>query len=85
MLKLGLLSLFQITFVACSTTPKPVQQNEPSVMYPILTPCTKPLLNIQTNADFAFALETTELARALCAAQVDSIIKIQDKQHEKAR
>lgn len=54
-------------------------------MYPVLISCTKPLLNIKNNEDFVFALETTELARALCAAQVDSIIKIQEQHNEKTR
>ncbi|NKS46142.1 hypothetical protein FOB28_12125 [Acinetobacter lwoffii] len=51
----------------------------------MLTPCPKPLLNIQVNEDFAYALETTELARALCAAKVDSIIQIQEQHNEKTR
>lgn len=55
------------------------------MVYPVLTRCIKPLLNIQVNEDFAYALETTELARALCAAKVDSIIQIQEQQNEKAR
>ena len=83
MLKLGLVSLFPMLFVACSTTPD--RQTLSTQLYPVLTPCNKPLLNIQTNEDLIFALETTELARALCAAKVDSVIKIQEQQNEKTR
>ncbi|MFN4366515.1 MAG: Rz1-like lysis system protein LysC [Acinetobacter sp.] len=70
---------------ACSTVPEPPQTSPAQVIYPMLTPCHKPLLNIQVNEDFAYALETTELARALCAAKVDSIIQIQEQHNEKAR
>ncbi|WP_431605878.1 Rz1-like lysis system protein LysC [Acinetobacter schindleri] len=72
-------------FVARSTTPAPQTQTQSNPLYPVLTRCNKPLLNIQTNEDLIFALETTELARALCAAKVDSIIQIQEQQHEKTR
>jgi hypothetical protein len=43
------------------------------------------MFSLSTNQDMVFALEKTELARAQCAAQVDSIIKIQDQNHEKAQ
>ena len=85
MLKVGLISLCLMLSAACSTVPEPPQVFPVQMVYPVLTRCIKPLLNIQVNEDFAYALETTELARALCAAKVDSIIQIQEQQNEKAR
>jgi hypothetical protein len=85
MLKVGLVSLCLMLSAACSTAPEQPQPSPVQVMYPVLTPCPKPLLNIQVNEDFAYALETTELARALCAAKVDSIIQIQEQHNEKTR
>lgn len=46
----------------------------------MLTPCLKPIFVIDINQDLVFALEQTELARSLCAAQVDALIKIQKDQ-----
>lgn len=44
-----------------------------------------PIFSLSTNLDMVLALEQTELARAQCSVQVDSIIKIQDQNNEKAR
>ncbi|MFT0694148.1 Rz1-like lysis system protein LysC [Acinetobacter bereziniae] len=74
--KFGLVSLCLMLFVACSTAPKQQLQQ----LYPMLTPCLKPIFIININQDLVFALEQTELARSLCAAQVDAVIKIQQEQ-----
>ncbi|WP_171264391.1 Rz1-like lysis system protein LysC [Acinetobacter sp. ANC 4204] len=44
-----------------------------------------PLFSLSINLDLVLALEQTELARAQCSAKVDSIIKIQDQNNEKAQ
>ncbi|WP_373868481.1 Rz1-like lysis system protein LysC [Acinetobacter colistiniresistens] len=62
--------------MACSTAPKKHQVQK---LYPVLSPCTKPIFVLNTNQDLVFALEQTELARSLCAAQVDAVIKIQEQ------
>ncbi|PZO92329.1 MAG: hypothetical protein DI631_09860 [Acinetobacter johnsonii] len=82
LLKVGLFSLFLMQFAACSTQPQPITEVK---LYPVLIPCNKPIFSLSTNLDLVLALEQTELARAQCSAQVDSIIKIQDKNNEKAR
>lgn len=74
--KIGLVSLYLTLFVACSTVP---QKHQVQKLYPVLSPCTKPIFVLNTNQDLVFALEQTELARSLCSAQVDAVIKIQEQ------
>ncbi|WP_308464284.1 Rz1-like lysis system protein LysC [Acinetobacter guillouiae] len=74
--KLGLVSPCLMLSVACSTAPK-IQLQQ---LYPMLTPCLKPIFVIDINQDLINALEQTELARSLCASQVDALIKIQQDQ-----
>ena len=74
--KIGLVSLCLTLSVACSTVP---QKHLVQKLYPVLSPCIKPIFVLDTNQDLVFALEQTELARSLCAAQVDAVIKIQEQ------
>jgi len=55
------------------------EKHQVQKLYPVLSPCTKPIFVLNTNQDLVFALEQTELARSLCAAQVDAVIKIQEQ------
>ncbi|WP_419761555.1 Rz1-like lysis system protein LysC [Acinetobacter nectaris] len=79
--KYGLLSLFLLPFVGCSTLNKSQEaKTTNSPIYPPLNACTLQPLHIQTNNDLITALVQRESDWAQCAAKVDSIIKIQDTQ-----
>ncbi|WP_390883703.1 Rz1-like lysis system protein LysC [Acinetobacter guillouiae] len=73
---MGLVSLCLTLSAACSIAP---QKHQVQKLYPVLSPCTKPIFVLNTNQDLVFALEQTELARSLCATQVDAVIKIQEQ------
>lgn len=60
------------------------QKNTKYQPFPLFVRCHKPVFTLRTNQDLLYALEQTEHERAQCAAQVETAVKVQEMNHEKA-